>query len=247
MLRTLTTALCLLLGTLAVTDAEARAPVQVVVQDPYIDLHTGPGRGYPATLSVERGATIELLRQRTDWIEVRTTRGQRGWVHRSQLERTLTPEGEQVRVAGPTPDARTAHKWETGVATGQFGGADVVSVNGAYAISDSLLVRADASQLLGNSSNGWLGTVGVAHVFMPQWRISPVIGIGGGILHVTPKATLVNTKDRTDTTAYGSFGVRGYLTDRFLMQAEYRGFVVFTDRDDNQEIDEWTIGFTYFF
>jgi len=82
---------------------------------------------------------------------------------------------------------------------------------------------------------------------MPQWRISPVIGVGGGILHVTPKATLVNTKDRTDTTAYGSLGVRGYLTDRFLMQAEYRGFVVFTDRDDNQEIDEWTIGFTYFF
>ena len=48
-----------------------RRRVQVVVQDPYIDLHTGPGRGFPVTQVVDRGATIELLRQRTDWIKVR--------------------------------------------------------------------------------------------------------------------------------------------------------------------------------
>jgi hypothetical protein len=247
MLRTLTTALCLLLGTLAVAPADARAPIQVVVKDPYVDLRTGPGRGFPIAISVERGVTIELVRQRTDWIEVRTARGQRGWVHRSQLENTLTPEGHAVQLAGPKPDARTGHKWEAGVAIGEFGGANVVSVNGAYALTDTLLVRADASQLLGNSSNGWLGTVGIAHVFMPQWPVAPVIGIGAGVLNVTPKATLVNTKDRTDTTAYGSLGLRGYLTDRFLLQAEYRSFVVFTSRDDNEENDEWTVGFTYFF
>jgi hypothetical protein len=32
-----------------------------------------------------------------------------------------------------------------------------------------------------------------------------------------------------------------------VLQAEYRGYVVFTSRDDNEEIDEWTVGFTYFF
>jgi len=81
---------------LAVAPAGARAPIEVVVQDAYIDLHTGPGRGYPVTISVERGVTIQLLRQRTDWIEVRTARGQRGWVHRSQLEYTLTAAGSEV-------------------------------------------------------------------------------------------------------------------------------------------------------
>jgi len=87
MLRTLTVG-CLLLGMLAVAPADARAPIEVVVKEAYIDLHTGPGRGFPIAISVERGVTIELLRQRTDWIEVRTARGQRGWVHRSQLENT---------------------------------------------------------------------------------------------------------------------------------------------------------------
>jgi hypothetical protein len=32
-----------------------------------------------------------------------------------------------------------------------------------------------------------------------------------------------------------------------MLQAEYRSFVVFTKRDDNQENDEWTIGFSCFF
>lgn len=240
-------ALCLLLGSLAAVPAGARAPIEVVVKDPYIDLHTGPGRGFPVTLSIERGVTIELIRQRTDWIEVRTARGQRGWVNRAQLENTLTTEGVPVKIAGPAPEARTEHKWEIGVAMGELSGADVISLNGAYALTDTLLVRADASQFLGSSSNGWIGTVGLAYVFMPRWQISPFIGIGGGILHVSPKATLVGTQDQTDAAAYGALGFRGYLSDRFLLQAEYRRIVAFTNRDDNEENDEWLVGFTYFF
>jgi uncharacterized protein YraI len=224
-----------------------KAPATVVVQDAFVDLRSGPGRGFPATYSVERNATIALLRQRTDWIKVRTDNGREGWVNRSQLERTLTPGGAPVQVAGPAPEARTGHHWEVGLGTGDFGGANVISVAGAYALTPNLLVRADVNQLLGNFSNGWLGTAGIAHVFMPEWRVSPFVGIGGGVVTISPKATLVQAEDRTDTTAYAGLGVRGFLTNRFLLQAEYRSYVVFTSRDENEEIDEWTVAFTYFF
>ena len=242
-------ACCLaLLGASHATDACAeKTPATVVVQDAYADMRSGPGRGFPATYSVERDASIQLLRQRTDWIKVRTVDGREGWVHRSQLERTLTPGGAEVRLAGPVPEARTKHRWEVGLATGDFGGANVISVNGAYALNSNLLVRADVNHLLGSFSDGWLGTAGIAHVFMPEWRVSPFVGIGGGVLSISPKATLVQTEDRTDSTAYAALGVRGFLTNRFLLQAEYRSYVVFTSRDENEEIDEWTVGFTYFF
>jgi len=230
---------------LAVAPADARPPIEVVVKDAYIDLHTGPGRNFPVTISVERGVTIELLRQRTDWIEVRTARGQRGWVHRSQLENTLAPAGSEVHIAGPGRDARTEHQWEAGLAVGDFDGANVVSVNGAYALMPTLLVRADVSQLLGDTSNGWLVTAGIAWVFMPQWSVSPVVGIGAGALKLDPKAP--ETKDSTDATAYGSLGFRSYLTDRILMQAEYRRFVVFISGADHEEKDEWIAGLTYYF
>jgi uncharacterized protein YgiM (DUF1202 family) len=230
---------------LAVAPADARAPIEVVVKDAYIDLHTGPGRSFPVTLSVERGVTIELLRQRTDWVEVRTARGQRGWVHRSQLENTLTLAGSEVHLSGPGPDAAAEHRWEAGIAFGEFDDAIVLSLNGAYALTHTLLVRADVAQFLGDTANGWLGTAGIAQVFMPQWPVSPVVGIGAGVLKVEPKAP--NAQDSTDTTAYGSVGFRTYLSDRFLMQAEYRRFVVFTSDDDDEEKDEWIAGLSYFF
>jgi hemolysin activation/secretion protein len=108
-------------------------------------------------------------------------------------------------------------------------------------------VRLDVSHLLGSYSNGWLATVGLLHPFVPEWRFTPFVSLGGGVVHTSPKATIVLSEDRTDPTAYAGLGLRGYLTNRFLLQTEYRKFVVMPDRDENEEIDEWTVGFTYFF
>ena len=247
MIRRLLTAAMMLGMTFPVAAPAARGGSEVVVQDAYLDFHSGPGRGYPAFHVVGRGESVELLRRRTDWIKVRSAGGKEGWVHRSQLEKTLTPGGEPVILPAPTPESRTGHRWEVGLATGDFDGASVVSVNGAWTMTPSLLARADASHLLGDYSNGWLATAGIAHVVVPEWRVAPFVGIGGGVVHVSPKATLVRAEDRTDEAAYAAVGVRGYLSNRFLMQAEYRGYVVFTSRNENEEIEEWTVGFTYFF
>ena len=237
----------LLLGMLATAPAVAAAAFEAVVQDPYLELRTGPGRGFPVTQVVDRGAEVTLLRRRTDWIKVRTADGTEGWVNRAQLTRTLTPSGEAVTLPGPSPESRVEHRWEVGLAIGDTDGASTIAVNGAYLITPSLLARADVAQLLGNSSNGWLATAGIAHLFMPQWRITPFVGIGGGAIYVEPKATLVQPDDRSDTAAYAGLGLRGYLTERFMLQAEWRQYVVFTSRDDNEEIDSWTVSFAYFF
>jgi hypothetical protein len=148
MFRLLLTVFCLV-ATLAPMGAGAADAEAVVVQDPYLDLHSGPGRGFPVTQVVDRGASVQLLRQRTDWIKVRTDRDNEGWVHRTQLERTLTGDGAEVRLAGPGPEARTRHRWELSLGAGDFDGADVVTVSGSYSLSESLFVRMDVSQLLG--------------------------------------------------------------------------------------------------
>jgi hypothetical protein len=236
-----------LLVLFALAASPARAGETVVVQDAYIDLHSGPGRGYPVTQVVERGAGVELLRQRTDWIKVRTDRGYQGWVHRDQLERTLTGEGEPVQLAGPTPEARTEHRWEVSLGAGDFDGADSVTVSGAWLPTESIYVRADVSQLLGDYSNGWLGTVGIGNVFAPSWRVSPFVTIGGGAVWVDPNATLVQSPHRTSGVVYAGAGLRGYLSNRFLLQAEYREYVILLDTNDNEVISQWSVAFTHFF
>jgi SH3-like domain-containing protein len=220
---------------------------RVIVEDPYIEFRSGPGRGFPVFHVVDRGEAVLLLRRRTDWIKVRGHDGTEGWVNRGQLERTLSPDGEPVTLPGASPESRTEHRWEAGLMTGDFDGANMVATQAAWVATPKLHVRADVSHLLGDYSNGWLAAAGIAHVFMPHRRISPLVGIGGGVLHIEPRATLVMPEDRTDTAAYAGIGLRGYLTNRFLLQAEYRQFVVFTSRDDNEEIDAWTVSFAYYF
>src|SRR4030095_2712280 len=148
MTRWLLTALIMSGALVPITAPADSGAEQVVVRDPYLEFHSGPGRGYPVFFVVDRGEEVQLLRRRTDWIKVRSSRGREGWVNRAQLERTLTPQGEEVRLGVPTPESRTVHRWERGLLTGDFGGANVVSAAGSYALTRSLHVRLDVSHLL---------------------------------------------------------------------------------------------------
>ena len=42
-------------------------------------------------------------------------------------------------------------------------------------------------------------------------------------------------------------GFRIYITRRFLVRAEFKSYVVFTSRDENEEVEEWKAGFALFF
>ena len=59
--------LCAALCLPAAAAARGTAPVAVEVADSYLELHTGPGRGYPVTRVIPRGDHVEVLKRRTDW------------------------------------------------------------------------------------------------------------------------------------------------------------------------------------
>ncbi|HSG65635.1 MAG TPA: SH3 domain-containing protein, partial [Gammaproteobacteria bacterium] len=69
--------IALLCSSLALGVARAQDETQqVVVQDPFIEMHTGPALAYPVFYVVDRGASIDVLSRRTDWFKVRAPRGQ---------------------------------------------------------------------------------------------------------------------------------------------------------------------------
>jgi hypothetical protein len=221
---------------------------KILIADPYIELHTGPGRGYPIFHVVERGQEVVIVKRRTDWFEVRTDRDVQGWVERAQMLATLEPTGEPLDLQEPSRENYMSRRWQGGVMGGDFGGASLVSAFGGYAFSDNLSIELTLNHIIGEFSNGRSATLGLMHVFVPEWRLSPYFTLGTGVIYTDPKSTLVKSADRTDQIGYVGGGLQFYLTRRFMLRSEYRHNVIFTSRDNNEEVKEWKyLGFAFFF
>ncbi len=242
-------ALTLVIVQLSMADSGlcAERALPVMIEDPYIELHTGPGRGYPIFYVAERGEQIEVLKRRTDWFKIRIQRGEEGWVNDMQLARTFQLNGEPTDLPGFSLADYADRRWEFGVLYGDFGGANVVSTYGAFSMTENLSVELWLSDMLGRFSNSQLVNVNIVHMLFPEWRASPFFTLGTGVIHTEPKGTIVATVDRTDNLTHVGVGVRTYISRRLLFRAEYKSYVVFTSRDDNQEISEWQAGFSFFF
>jgi opacity protein-like surface antigen len=220
---------------------------QLFIAEPYLELHEGPGRGYAVTQVVPRGDAIDVLYRRTEWFRVRTKRGVEGWAYQRDMTKTLLADGSAFSFDLGDRAGYTAHKWELGVLGGDYSGATLISMYLSRSFNEQLAMEFTASQFLGNASNGYTLDLGLTHVFRPDWRLSPFVTLGTGVIKVQPKGTLVQPDDRTNQTAYAGAGLRYYWTRRFFIRGEYRTHYVFTSRNENQEIDEWKLGLAFFF
>ncbi|HEV3179674.1 MAG TPA: SH3 domain-containing protein [Steroidobacteraceae bacterium] len=225
----------------------AREYLQLFVTQPYLELHTGPGRGYPVFHVVPRDGSVDVLFRRTDWFKVRTEQGVEGWASQSDMQKTVLADGSAFRFERGDRAGFTSHRYEMGLFAGAYGGASLVSGYWSVSFNPQLALEAAAGQYLGRYSNGVTGDLGLTHVIAPEARWSPLLMLGLGEVHTEPKATLVQATNRTEPTAYVGGGVRYYLTRRFFLRAEYKAHYVFTKRNQNEEVDEWKAGFAFFF
>ena len=236
----------LLIFLATISTAWAQGP-SVTVADPFLELRTGPGRGFPVFHVVERGETVRVETRRTDWFQVIDADGREGWVHKAQIAETLLPAGVKLAIDDPAREDFGTHRREVGLLLGDYGGANVVTVYGAYTFNEHLAAELALAHILGNFSDGQYATIGVTHVPVPEWRVQPFLSIGTGVIRIRPEGTLVGSEDRTDQVAYAGLGVRAYMARRFIVRGEVKEYVVFTDRDENEEDVEWKIGFAFFF
>jgi hypothetical protein len=225
----------------------AREHLQVFVTEPYLELHTGPGRGYPVFHAVEREESVDVLFRRTEWFKVRTARGVEGWASERDMLKTVLADGTPFIFPVGDRAGFADHRFEAGVFAGAWDGATLLSAYTAFYFNEQLGLEGAVGQFLGKFSNGETGDIGLVHVFAPEWPISPFVMLGTGLVHIEPKVTLVQPNNQTDPTAYAGGGLRLYLTRRFFLRAEYKSHMVFTKLNQNEAADEWKLGFAFFF
>ena len=220
---------------------------QTEVAEPFVEIHTGPGRGFPVFYIAERGEKITLIKKRTQWFKIRTKDGNEGWVHEDKMALTLIAEDEKFDAGKPEQIDFQQRDFEMGVLTGNYGGATSLTLYGGWNWTENISTELAISQALGNVSDIRIATVNILHHPFPDWRYSPYFKLGTGIVQTQPHATLIQAVDRTDETVHVGGGIKIYVSRQFFIRAEYNKHTVLTSRDDNDEVEEWKLGFSVFF
>lgn len=228
--------------------AYAEGIAQVVkVADPFIEMHTGPSVGYPIINVIEREGTITVIKRRTSWFLIKDDHQKEGWVHRSQLVKTLTIDDKKVELKDITIENYLDHNWEMSMIGGKFDGLPIITLSTNYAFTKNISTEMSFSQILGDfSSRRVIGINLTQHPF-PDWKVSPYFSLGTGIISTSVKSTLSQIKDRTDLLANVSLGMNMYLTRRFVLRADLKKYIIFQSRNKNEEITSWQVGFAFFF
>lgn len=219
----------------------------LLIEVAFVELHSGPGVGYPVIHVVEKGEYLTVQVKRTSWLKVTDKRDNTGWLHQDELLGLTTSQGEKLTSAEISWSDFQARNYEAGVMYGDFAGAHFYNAQIAYLFTPVFSGELSVGKALGTISDSDLYEVMLISQPLPALVISPYIGIGGGIIKTKPHSVLVDSEKRQDTLMSAAFGLKYHLARNFLLRAEYKYSLVLTDRDDNEEIKVWKLGFSVFF
>lgn len=220
---------------------------RVTVVDPYLELRTGPGRGYPVTYIAERGESVQIIRRFTDWFKVRTEREKEGWVAREQMEQTLTEAGVKTTFRDVLVEDYLRRKLEFGFSFGRFESDPILTAFGGYRLHENFTFELAVSQVPGNFSSTSLIYGSLVSIPYPDDNWSPYFSLGAGRFTNKPKATLVSAIDTNADLANAGLGLRYYLTRRFVARFEFKEHLALINYNRNESYKEWSFGLSAFF
>jgi len=220
---------------------------RVSVADPYLELHTGPGRAYPIFDIAERGEQVEILKRHTDWFKVRTVRGREGWVSRTQMEATLTGAGEKKIFRDVLFDDYLARRLEFGFSFGTFKRDSLLSAYTGYRVHDNFVAEFTIAQSAGDFSTTSLYYGALVSQPFPDSRLSPFVALGAGRFINTPKSTLVSAIETKGDLANAAIGLRYYVTRQFFLHIEAKRHVTLVNYNSTNHYTELSAGAAFFF
>ena len=234
----------------AENEVEEPGDVTVVIVEPFIEIHTGPAASYPITQVIDRGNRLFVIRQYTDWFRVQSESGVTGWVSRESLEKTTLTDGTPLRLRDLGPEDFSQRDWTFGFAAGQFQSVPVYSVFGSLSLHPNLAAEVSWSNSVGNVSSSTFIKGNVVMFPFGDLAYSPFISLGVGEISISPSSNLVALDDKESRFGQLGVAVQTYVSRRFTVRLELNEYILFSataDNDDNEEVDEWKVGFAVFF
>lgn len=225
-----------------------KVAVQLQVIDTYLELHTGPGRGYPIFHVMEQGETVYVHSRRTNWFYVSDRRNRQGWVKQEGLARTLAPTGMPAALPDIKHGDFLAQQGRVGFSLGMQEKAETASITAGFRLLSFAGIEAEYGQIFGEKIDGV--SYGASLLIEPikSWSFTPFISKGFGRQEWQQKTKLqVGESNQSNSRyEYTGFGINYYIGFSFVVRGEFRKMYLVGDNDSLSN-SAWRIGFSSFF
>ena len=220
---------------------------KVKIVEAYIELHTGPGSGFPVFFVEQRGNKIKIIKRKTDWFKVQTEKNKIGWVERAQLEKTLTEAGVKKSFKDILLDDYIKSRLEFGIAGGLFESEQSFTLRIGYKLTPNIIFELAYTKIAGKFSSSTLYQGNFNLQLYPESRLSPFLFVGYGKFENVPSTSLVSAKSSTLDMGNAGIGIKFYLSDRFYFRAEASTYIVLVGDNRSDEYTHINAGFSFFF
>lgn len=210
-----------LLALLLVT-SPAPAAVTAVIQEPYVDLRTGPGRGYPPVFALARGEEVSVIERQRDWYQLRNVRGRQGWAHRKDIQQTLDAAGVDPDRRDAFVDRYLSERLQVGLTGGSFDGDPLVGLYALYRIRPQWLAELRLAQSAGTFSGSQLYHLWALFRPAPELPVTPHLSLGAGYFENAPRQTLVESREADGFGFSVGLGASYRFRAHLVLRADWR-------------------------
>jgi hypothetical protein len=230
------------------TDELTKEFVELIVIDSYLEMHSGPGRGYPIIHTMEQDEPITVLRRRGSWYQVANRHNKKGWIQQEKLARTIAPSGLPAALPDTQHGDYLAQQGRIGFALGQQGDAETATLIAGFRLFSFVGAELEYGQIFGTTIDG--SSYGANLLFEPiqSWSFTPFISTGFGRQSWKQKEKLNvgNSNEFNSEYTFIGGGINYYIGYNFVVRGEYRQ-VSLTGDNDSLRNSAWRIGFSSFF
>lgn len=225
----------------------AKGLSRVRVVGPYVDMRSGPGRGFPAFYAAEREEWLLIELRHTDWFKVRTSRGVAGWVSREQMRATVTEDGVPFELADPTLQDYLNRRFDVGVGYGATARTSLVRLWGGWRFADTLSLDLNLASAQRQTSTTGIWTLSLLHEPWSDRRLSPFVGVGVGRFDYQPNQSLVNDEPIAGNLGVLTLGARYQLSGRMALRVDYSRYSFSISQTESRGIQAGTVGISVHF
>lgn len=222
--------------------------VSLKVIDSYIELHSGPGRGYPIIHTIEQDEEITVHRRRGNWYFVSDRTLHDGWIPQEKLARTIAPSGLPAALPEIHHGDFLAQKWRIGFSAGQQDDDETAHVVAGFRLFSFASIEAEVGQIFGDDVDGQSYGANILIEPIKSLSFTPFISHGYGKQVFQQKEKLNVGRDNNFDSDYRftGAGVNFYIGLNFVVRGEYRK-VHINGKNGSASNSAWRLGFSSFF